>query len=75
MADSKAAVVDGAYSLAAASFLIILIRTLLRRLKHQSFKPDDYLMLIAIVLFAVNTAAYPLAVSRLDRCLLHRQSH
>jgi hypothetical protein len=63
MADPTTAIVAAAYALTAASFLIILSRILLRRLKHEAFKPDDYLMLFATVLYAVFTAAFVIAVS------------
>jgi hypothetical protein len=55
--------VDSAYILTALSYTIIAGRTLLRRLKHEKFQPDDYLMLFATLLYAMNTAVYPVAVS------------
>jgi hypothetical protein len=55
--------VDSAYVLTALSYTIIACRTLLRRLKHEKFHPDDYLMLFATLLYAVNTAVYPVVVS------------
>lgn len=63
MVDSNAATVDGAYVLTALAYAIILIRLALRRLKHERFKIDDYLMAAAMVLYGLNTAAYPMAVN------------
>lgn len=55
--------VDSAYVLTALSYTIIACRTLLRRLKHEKFHHDDYLMLFATFLYAINTAVYPVVVS------------
>jgi hypothetical protein len=63
MADAAGGVVAAAYVLTAASYMIILSRILFRRLKHEAFKPDDYLMLFASVLYTVYTAAFIMAVS------------
>jgi len=63
MTDASAATVDSAYVLTVASVLIILSRTILRQLKHEAFKLDDYLMLLAIVLAGFNCAVYPITVS------------
>jgi hypothetical protein len=63
MADPATGVVGAAYFLTAASFTVILSRILFRRLKHEAFKPDDYLMLSATVLYAIYTAAFIVAVS------------
>ena len=63
MVDVKAATVDSAYALTAASIAIILSRALLRRLRREKFQPDDYLMLFAIVFYAMNTAVYPIVVN------------
>jgi hypothetical protein len=59
-----------AYALTAAPYLIVLFRILLRWLKHETFEPDDYLMLFGAVLYAVFTAAFVVAVSpsSLDEC-------
>lgn len=63
---SAVATVDSAYALTAASYAIILTRILLRRLKHERFLSDDYLMLFAMVFYALNTAAWPITVSNND---------
>lgn len=54
-----AAVVNSAIALTAASFLIVLSRTFLRRLKHERFLPDDWLMLVSIWIYVVFTTTYP----------------
>lgn len=54
--------VNSAVALTAASFLVILSRTVLRRLKHETFVPDDWLMLGSIVFYIVFTATYPVVV-------------
>ncbi|KAH9217593.1 hypothetical protein DL95DRAFT_459197 [Leptodontidium sp. 2 PMI_412] len=56
------AVVNSAIALTAASFLIILSRTFLRRLKHEKSLPDDWLMLVSIIFYVVFTATYPIVV-------------
>ncbi|KAG4432288.1 hypothetical protein IFR05_012236 [Cadophora sp. M221] len=56
------AVVNSAIALTAASFLIILSRTFLRRLKHEKFQPDDWLMLVSIIFYVVFTSTYPAVV-------------
>lgn len=65
MVENKAATVDSAYVLTALAYVIILTRLALRRLKHERFKVDDYLMGLAMVFYALNTAVYPVAVSQL----------
>ncbi|KUJ20068.1 uncharacterized protein LY89DRAFT_731303 [Mollisia scopiformis] len=57
---SAVATVDSAYAFTAASYAIILTRTLLRRLKHERLLPDDYLILSAMIFYAFNTAVYPI---------------
>jgi hypothetical protein len=59
---SAVATVDSAYVLTAASYAIILTRILLRRLKHEKLLLDDYLMLLSIVFYALNTASCPITV-------------
>lgn len=66
---SAVATVDSAYAFTAASYVIILARTLLRRLKHEKLLLDDYLMLFSMVFYAFNTAAYPITVSVASRLL------
>jgi hypothetical protein len=63
MADSVAPLVDAAYVLTILSCLIILARTLFRRLKHEAFKPDDYLMLASTAIYAAYTGTFIVAVS------------
>jgi len=62
MADSPMPTVDAAYLLTLLSFLIILSRTLFRRLKHEAFKPDDYLMLASTAIYAAYTGTFIVAV-------------
>lgn len=59
---NKNVTVNSAYGLTAASYAIILLRTVLRRLEHHSLKHDDYLMLLAVIFYAINTAVYLIAV-------------
>jgi hypothetical protein len=63
MAASAKPIVDAAYVLTSLSFLIILSRTLFRRLKHEAFKPDDYLMLVSTAIYAAYTGTFIVAVS------------
>jgi hypothetical protein len=63
MADSVTPLVDAAYVLTILSCLIILARTLFRRLKHEAFKPDDYLMLASTAIYAAYTGTFIVAVS------------
>jgi hypothetical protein len=62
MADSVTPLVDAAYALTVLSYLIILSRTLFRRLKHEAFKPDDYLVLVSTALYAAYTGTFIVAV-------------
>ncbi len=50
-----------AFTLTAASYTIIATRTLLRRMNHEKFQIDDYLMLFATIFYAFDTASYPIA--------------
>lgn len=59
--------VESAYAFTAASFIIILFRTLLRKLNHEKLLPDDYLMVFSIIFYAVNTAVYALTVSDISQ--------
>jgi hypothetical protein len=63
MADSPTPVVNAAFALTVLSYLIILSRTLFRRLKHEAFKPDDYLILASMVIYAAYTGTFIVAVS------------
>jgi len=63
MANSVTGIVGGAYLLTSLSFLIILSRTLFRCLKHEAFKPDDYLMLASTAIYAAYTGTFIVAVS------------
>ena len=63
MADSPTPVVNVAFALTVLSYLIILSRTLFRRFKHETFKPDDYLMLVSMVIYAAYTGTFIVAVS------------
>lgn len=57
------AVVDVAVFLTAIAYAIVLFRTILRRLKHEKYELDDYVMLAALVFYTVNTVSYPIIVS------------
>ncbi|KAF4635568.1 hypothetical protein G7Y89_g2509 [Cudoniella acicularis] len=57
------AVVGVAFALTGVSFLIIISRTILRRLKHEEYLLDDFVMLASVVLYAVYTAVFPIAVN------------
>ncbi|PVH79803.1 hypothetical protein DL98DRAFT_589015 [Cadophora sp. DSE1049] len=54
--------VNSAIALTAAAFLIILSRAFLRKLKHENFLPDDWLMMVSIVFYVVFTATFPAVV-------------
>jgi len=57
------AIVNSAAFLTAIAYSIVLLRTVLRRLKHEKFEPDDYVMLFALLLYTINTISYPIIVS------------
>ena len=57
------ATVNTAYVLAALSLIIVILRFIVRRLNHQRYKVDDYIMLASMALLAVFTATYPVVVS------------
>jgi hypothetical protein len=57
------AIVNSAAFLTAIAYAVVLFRTVLRRLKHEKFAPDDYVMLVALLLYTINTASYPIIVS------------
>ena len=63
MAGSPMPAVNAAFALTGLSYLIILSRTLFRRLKHETFKPDDYLMLVSTAIYAAYTGTFIVAVS------------
>jgi len=51
-----------AYVLTAVAFIIIFSRIFLRRLKNESFKPDDWVMLSSIPVYFMNTACYQVII-------------
>ena len=57
----SSAVVDTAYVLTAFAYFIIATRLLLRGLRRERFKSDDYVMLVATIFYGLNTAVYPIA--------------
>lgn len=61
MADSPTPAVNATFALTVLSYLIILSRTLFQRLKHETFKPDDYLMLVSTVIYAAYTGTFIVA--------------
>ncbi len=63
MAGFPTPVVNAAFALTVLSYVIILSRTFFRRLKHEAFKPDDYLMLVSMVIHAAYTGTFIVAVS------------
>jgi len=62
MVATKAATVSTACALTFLSYLIILTRLGLRKLRHEAFKVDDYLMGSAMILYMAYTAVIPVAV-------------
>jgi len=60
--DANTATLITAYVLTAVSFLIIFSRIFLRRLKNESFKLDDWVMLAAIPIYFMNTACYQVII-------------
>lgn len=58
-------VLDTAYALTVLGFAIIVSRIVLRILNHETFKPDDYLILGATVFYVLNTAVTPIVVRHL----------
>lgn len=62
MVANKAATVGTACALTFLSYLIILTRLSLRKVRHEAYKIDDYLMGSAMILYAVYTAVIPVAV-------------
>ena len=56
--DSATTTLITAYILTIVSFLIIFARIFLRWIKNESFKPDDWLMIAAIPVYAADTACY-----------------
>jgi hypothetical protein len=56
------AIVDSAVFLTALAYATVLFRTVLRRLKHEEFEADDYVMLVALLFYTINTASYPIIV-------------
>jgi hypothetical protein len=59
-----AEIVDAAYVLTAFSYLIVMLRLTLRRLNHDRFTWDDYAIIAAAIFYGLNTAAFPIVVSR-----------
>ncbi|KAH8682959.1 hypothetical protein BGZ60DRAFT_524302 [Tricladium varicosporioides] len=55
------AVVGVAYALTGVSFFIILSRMLLRRMKHEAYLIDDFVMLASLGIYIVFTAVSPVA--------------
>jgi len=64
-----ATTISSAYALMAISFVVVITRLVLRRLKHEQFTIDDYIMMFAVILYAIDTATYPVAVSPLVECM------
>ena len=69
MENLAAATISSAWALMAVSFAVIVARLVLRRLKHEQFTIDDFIMMFAVILYAVNTGTYPVAVNSLMECL------
>ncbi|KAN0102694.1 hypothetical protein V8E51_011007 [Hyaloscypha variabilis] len=61
MADSPMPTVVAACILTTLSFLTVLSRTLFRLLKHEVFKPDDYLILASTAIYAAYTGTFIVA--------------
>jgi hypothetical protein len=60
--DAGTATLIAAYVLTAVAFLIIFSRIFLRRLKNESFKLDDWVMLASIPVYFMNTACYQVII-------------
>ncbi len=59
MADANTAIIDTAYTLAALSAALILLRLVFRRLSHERLALDDVLMGAAVG----DLAVYPTSVA------------
>lgn len=57
------ATIDLACTLGVLTFVIVILRTILRRLNHELWTADDYIVFAAIGLVAAITASIPLIVS------------
>jgi hypothetical protein len=60
------AIVDAAAFLTAVAYTLTFFRAVLRRLKHEKFKPDDCLMVVALLFYTISTASYSIVVSFLQ---------
>lgn len=69
--DINAATLGSAYALTATSFLIILSRIYLRKVKNEPFRLDDWIMLAAMPLYFVNTACYQVIIPRGSNLVAH----
>lgn len=54
-----------AIALTTLTYLIIVIRLIFRKLKHEKFQPDDYLISFAFVFYIVDTISTVVIVSSL----------
>lgn len=63
MIENTRQVAHTAYVVFSLVFLLTCTRFLLRRLKHERIYPDDWLMIVALVVLAGQTSSYPLFVS------------
>jgi hypothetical protein len=69
--DAGTATLITAYVLTALAFMIILSRIILRYLKNESFKPDDWVMLASIPVYFVNTACYQVIIPNGSNLVSH----
>lgn len=63
MADLAGATISSAFALMGLSFAVIIARLVLRRFKYEQWMLDDYILIFAILLYAIDTATYPVVVS------------
>ncbi len=69
--DAGTATLVTAYVLTVVAFFIIFSRIFLRRLKNESFKPDDWVMLASIPVYFMNTACYQVIIPNGSNLVSH----
>lgn len=60
-----------AYTLTSLSFLIIFARIFLRWIKKEPFKPDDWVMIAAIPVYAADTMCYQVLIPTGNNIVAH----
>lgn len=69
--DPGTATLITAYTLTSLSFLIIFARIFLRWMKNEPFKPDDWVMIAAIPVYAADTACYQILIPDGNNIVAH----